>query len=224
MRRRTKAEPRPLPYTRERIEGGHPRLIGYARVSTRDQSLHSQQDELRAAGCSLIYSERVSSAAHRAGWAALAEQLRKGDVVVVYALDRIGRRLAEVVTTIDAIHSTGAYVRALRNAIDTRGPSGKTLIPMWAALAETERTLISERTKAGLAAAARRGRFPGRPSKIDESARQLIAVLVAEGHTAPAIARALRVGETTVRRAMQEISRADPRQLSIAALSRDAAE
>lgn len=222
MARRRKSEPRPLPFTRERIEGGHPRLIGYARVSTRDQSLSSQQDELRAAGCSVIYSERVSSAAHRAGWAALAEQLRKGDVVVVYALDRIGRRLSEVVTTIDAIHAQGAYVRALRNAIDTRGPAGKTMIPLWAALAETERTLISERTKAGLAAAARRGRFPGRPPRIDDAGRRVIAALSAEGHSAAAIARTLRVGETTVRRAMQELTRADPRQLSIDAISQAA--
>ena len=153
-------------YQRFRHRGGHSQIIGYARVSTRDQNLDAQLDELKGAGCSTVYAEKCSSVGHRPGWAALTGQMRKGDSIVVVRLDRIGRKLTEVVQTLDMLAGEGVFVRALAQKIDTRSPQGRLLVPIWCALAETERALIVERTLAGLEAARARGRSLGRPTVI----------------------------------------------------------
>jgi DNA invertase Pin-like site-specific DNA recombinase len=193
-----------------RLKAGHSQIIGYARVSTREQSLDSQIDELTRAGACRIYSETVSSVAHRTGWAALMGELRADDTVCVVRLDRIGRRLAEVVQACAAVSELGAYVRATAQGIDTRSAAGRAILPIWAALAETERTIMLERTLEGLAAARARGRIGGRPTVRSEAKDELIRHLRAEGHSLRAIGRSLQISEGTVRRAIADNDQKTP--------------
>lgn len=185
-----------------RHKGGDSGVIGYARVSTRDQSLDAQLSELARAGCCRVYAEHVSSVAHREGWAALLSEVRAGDTVCVVRLDRIGRRLVEVVQACATLTELGAFVRALAQGIDTRDASGRVILPIWAALAETERAILLERTHEGLRAAREKGRFGGRPSLRNPAKDALIAHLRSQGHSLRAIARETSVSEGTVRRSI----------------------
>jgi DNA invertase Pin-like site-specific DNA recombinase len=199
-----------------RIRGGHSQIVGYARVSTRDQSLASQMAALKAAGCCRIYSERVSAIGYREGWAAVMDTIRPGDTVAVVRLDRIGRRLNEVIGCCHEIAELGAYVRSIAQSIDTRSAAGKVILPIWAALAETERAILIERTNAGLEAARAAGRTFGRPPKRTPAKDKLIAHLRAQGFSFEAIAREVGVGATTVRRAVAAMElKPDPRQLRL---------
>lgn len=140
--------------------------IGYARVSTRDQNLNLQLDALRKAGCTdtYIYKEEISGATReRPQLQKLREQLREGDVVVVWKLDRLGRSLADLIHLVIEIQGKGAGLLSLNDNIDTTTPQGKLTFHIFAAMAEFERELIRERTNAGLASARARGRKGGRP-------------------------------------------------------------
>ncbi len=137
-------------------------LIGYARVSTDDQKLGLQRDALHAAGCEKTFEEKTSAA--RGPLPAREELLayaRKGDVVVVWKLDRLGRSLRDLVTIVNTLKERGVELRSLRESIDTTTPAGKLTFHLFAALSEFERDMIRERTKAGLAAARRRVRVRG---------------------------------------------------------------
>jgi DNA invertase Pin-like site-specific DNA recombinase len=198
------------------VKGGHSQVIGYARVSTREQTLDSQIDELTRASACRIYTETVSSVAHRTGWAALVADVRAGDTVCVVRLDRIGRRLAEVVQACNDLSELGAYVRAIAQGIDTRSASGRAILPIWAALAETERTIMLERTHEGLAAARARGRVGGRPTVRTSAKDALIKHLRSEGHSLRAVARELQISECTVRRAIADADKTpEKRQLRL---------
>jgi DNA invertase Pin-like site-specific DNA recombinase len=190
-------------YQIHRFREGHSQIIGYARVSTQEQKIESQLDELRAAGCSRVFAEKISSIGHRPGWAALMGEVRKGDVLTVVRLDRIGRKLSEVVGCCDALAAEGVYVRALAQQIDTRTREGRMLLPLWSALAETERSLIVERTIAGLEAARARGKNLGRPTVITPARIDLCETLRAQKHSLQAIAEATGLGEGTVRKILQ---------------------
>lgn len=190
-------------------------VVGYARVSRQDQNLDSQRDALFEAGVGRIFSERVSSVGVRSGWQALLASVRPGDVVVVTRLDRIGRRLGEVVTCVQALVEEGVHVRALHQGVDTSAPGGTIMLAVWAALAETERETLRERTREGMAAAAKRGRAAGRPVVMDAAKRDLVMHLRAQGHTTKAIARTVHAGESTVRRAIADAQRPEPRQLKL---------
>ena len=144
-------------------------LIGYARVSTDDQLLDMQVDALLKAGCDpdLLFKEKVSGTkTKRVELQAMLRALRKGDVMVVYKLDRLGRSTRELFNIMEFLESKGVEFRSLTESLDTTSAMGKMVFRMFAVFAEFERDLVSERTKAGLKAARARGRRGGRPPKL----------------------------------------------------------
>ena len=159
--------------------------IGYARVSTEDQNLDLQIDALNEANCDHIYKEKMSGKIKERP--ALEEALsfmRKGDTLVVWKLDRLGRSLRHLIEVINKLMDEGMYFMSLQEKIDTTSTSGKLIFHIFAALAEFEREIISERTKAGLKAARARGRFGGRPKKLNEEQTQMVKKMWKD-HTIP---------------------------------------
>jgi DNA invertase Pin-like site-specific DNA recombinase len=139
-------------------------LIGYARVSTVDQSLSLQEDALNKAGCERLFSDVASGAqAAREGLGEALQFLRAGDTLVVWKLDRLGRSLTHLLEVVNTLHARQIGFRSLQEAVDTTTSSGKLFFHIFGALAEFERDLIRERTQAGLDAARARGRRGGRP-------------------------------------------------------------
>lgn len=149
-----------------------PMFIGYARVSTEDQSLALQHDALRAAGCERIFDDKVSgSKTERPGLLNALDHLRKGDTLVVWRMDRIGRSLKDLIARAEELKEMGVGLKSLQEAIDTTSSGGQLIFHMFGALAEFERGLIRERTQAGLAAARARGRKGGRKKVLDRKQR-----------------------------------------------------
>jgi len=147
--------------------------IGYARVSTKEQNLHRQIDSLKAEGCEKIFSDKISGAKFdRPELNLLKAQLRSGDIVVIDKLDRLGRSLKDLISIVSEFESAGVSFISLQDNIDTTTASGKLIFHIFASLAEFERSLISERTKAGLTAARARGRLGGRPKGLSEEAKK----------------------------------------------------
>jgi len=209
------------PWTVWRNPHGVQTLIGYARVSTRDQNLDVQMLRLREEKCGRIYAEKVSGAnGPRPGWEALLAELRAGDTLLVLRIDRMGRRLNELVKSLDTVREAGAHVRSLEEGIDTSQRGGRFAFNVIASLAEKVRDDISENTRAGLAAAKLRGKVLGRPRKLEPARAAHCAQLRAQGFTLREIGRAMGIGKTTVQRALAMASalRGDPRQMSLAAL------
>jgi len=139
-------------------------LIGYARVSTQDQKPQLQLDALKGAGCERIFEEKASGAQRERP--ALKEALtflREGDTLVVWKLDRLARSLRQLIDTIEALEERGIGLRSLTESIDTTTSGGRLVFHIFGALAEFERSIIRERTVAGLASARARGRLGGRP-------------------------------------------------------------
>lgn len=148
--------------------------IGYARVSTLEQNLNLQIDALQKAGCEKIITDEVSgSVAERPGLKELRHSLRKGDTVVVWRLDRLGRSLKHLLEWVNDLQQEDIEFQSLQESIDTRTSTGKLIFHIFASLAEFERNLIGERTKAGLEAARVRGRQGGRPKKLNKDRRCL---------------------------------------------------
>jgi len=152
--------------------------IGYARVSTQDQNLALQQDALAAAECEKIFTDTMSGAkADRPGLADALGHLRRGDVLVVWKLDRLGRSLKQLIEVAQDLEKRGIGLRSLLEQIDTTTPGGKLVFHMFGALAEFERDLIRERTNAGLLSARARGRVGGRkPVLIGKKADAALAL------------------------------------------------
>ena len=155
-------------------------LIGYARVSTDDQSASLQLDALKEAGCERLYVDRASgSIRERPELARALADLRDGeDVLVVWRLDRVGRSLRHLVEIIGQLQERKVGFRSLRDPVDTTSASGRLVFHVFAALAEFERNLIQERTFAGLRAARARGRKGGRPSKLSPKEIKTIRALL----------------------------------------------
>jgi DNA invertase Pin-like site-specific DNA recombinase len=150
------------PQARKTAAAGH--LIGYARVSTEDQGTDPQTDELRAAGCASVREEHASGADRsRPVLARLLRDIAAGDTLVVVRLDRLARSVSHLLTVIEQLAAKGAYFRSLRDPIDTTTPQGMFSLQVLGAVAQLERALIAERTKAGLLAARKRGRVGGNP-------------------------------------------------------------
>jgi DNA invertase Pin-like site-specific DNA recombinase len=148
--------------------------IGYARVSTIEQNLDLQRDALKAAGCNKILEDTVSGAkAKRDGLERVRELLREGDVLVVWRLDRLGRTLKHLIERMAELEGQGIGFQSVTEAIDTTTPGGNLVFHIFAALAEFERNIIRERTRAGLEAARARGRKGGRKKKISDKQRTL---------------------------------------------------
>ncbi|RWJ45273.1 MAG: recombinase family protein [Mesorhizobium sp.] len=140
------------------------RLIGYARVSTDEQATEAQQIELRAAGCAQIVEEHGSGASRtRPVLAKLVREIGGGDTLVVVRLDRLARSVSHLLQVIEDLTAKGAHFRSLRDPIDTTTPQGMFSLQVLGAVAQLERALISERTKAGIRAAKAKGRLPGNP-------------------------------------------------------------
>jgi DNA invertase Pin-like site-specific DNA recombinase len=146
--------------------------IGYAWVSTQDQELGLQLDALEQAGCEKIYQEKISGAGKaRPQLMTLLDHLRAGDVVIVWKLDRLARSLKDLVSLVNQIQEKGASFHSINDQIDTTNAHGKFAFHLFAALAEFERDITRERTKAGLAAARTRGRVGGRPKGLSKKAQ-----------------------------------------------------
>ena len=155
-------------------------LIGYARVSTVDQNLALQRDALTEAGCQKIFTEQMSGAVtDRPALHDALEFARSGDTLIVWKLDRLARSMKQLIETVENLRVRGIGFRSLTEALDTTTAQGRLVFHMFGTLAEFERSLIRERTQAGLAAARRLGRTGGRPAKLTEddldAARALLA-------------------------------------------------
>jgi len=180
--------------------------VGYARVSTSDQSLGLQLDALQRVGCDQIFREGGVSgvATSRPALDAALSALKVGDVLVVWKLDRLGRSLAHLITLVSALGARGVGFMSLSEAIDTNCASGRLLFHVMGALAEFERALISERTRAGIAAARDRGTKIGRPKKFNwADVRAARAAFLAQRRDISALARTLGVSVSTLRRAFK---------------------
>jgi DNA invertase Pin-like site-specific DNA recombinase len=154
--------------------------IGYARVSTLDQNLALQQDALREGGCEKIFVEQMSGAVtDRPALREALEYARSGDTLIVWKLDRLARSMKQLIETIEMLRSRNIGFRSLTEAIDTTTAQGVLVFHMFSALAEFERALIRERTRAGLAAAKRVGRIGGRPPKMTEDDLDVAKTLLA---------------------------------------------
>ena len=155
--------------------------IGYARISTDEQNLDLQLDALKNAGCEKTLKDIASGAkTDRDGLADVLKQLRKGDTLIVWRLDRLGRSLKHLIEVITLLKGQGIYLRSLQENIDTASSGGKLIFHVFGALAEFERDIISERTKAGLAAARSRGRVGGRPRKMDDKMLEMAKMMLAD--------------------------------------------
>lgn len=148
-------------------------LIGYARVSTTDQDLAAQTDALQKAGCEQIFTDKASGGTDkRPGLDEMLSKLRRGDTVVVVRLDRLGRSTRHLVNLMEGFQEAGINFRSLSEGMDTSTPTGKMIFQVFAAVAEFERSLIRERTMAGLEAARARGKRGGRPKGLSKKAEQ----------------------------------------------------
>jgi DNA invertase Pin-like site-specific DNA recombinase len=151
-------------------------LVGYARVSTAEQTLALQEDALRAAGCGKIFTDTIGGAqAERPGLSAALAYLRPGDALAVWRLDRLGRSLQALIEALNGLEGQGIGFRSLTEQLDTTTSGGKLIFHVFGALAEFERELIRERTRASLAVARARGRQGGRPKKLATPTRVALA-------------------------------------------------
>ncbi|MEE2524500.1 recombinase family protein [Pseudarthrobacter sp. J47] len=175
-----------------------PNVIGYARVSTTDQDPQMQLDALSAAGSARIFTDTASGrAADRPQLREALAYLNPGDTLAVYRLDRLARSTADAVRLMGELNSRGIEFRSLTEAIDTRSPGGRMVYTVMAAVATLEAEIISERTKAGLAAARAQGRVGGRPTVMTDERRRLAKVMAGEGKNNTEIGKALGVSRTT---------------------------
>ncbi|WP_339471715.1 recombinase family protein [Pseudomonas sp. EL_65y_Pfl1_R83] len=176
--------------------------IGYARVSTDDQNLNLQRDALALAGCSLVYEETMSGkSADRPELMHCLKALRNGDILVVWRLDRLGRSLPDLVGIVSRLEQGGVGFESINEHIETTNAAGRLIFHVFAALAEFERNLIRERTRAGLAAARARGRKGGRkPALDDRQVREIRALLKDPEIRVMDIAQRYSVSRTTLYR------------------------
>jgi DNA invertase Pin-like site-specific DNA recombinase len=184
-------------------------LIGYARVSTVDQTLALQQDALTKAGCEKIFTDTASGGlAERPGLAEALTFARSGDTLVVWRLDRLGRSLRHLIDTVATLKERGIHFRSLQEQIDTATSGGKLVFHFFGALAEFERDLIRERTAAGLEAARARGKVGGRPRAEALNTPQKVQMAKAlyqdKRNSVAEISRTLRVSRTTFYRYIKE--------------------
>ena len=179
-------------------------LIGYARVSTAEQDTALQTDALRNAGCERVFEDTASGAkADRPGLADALAYLRDGDVLVVWRLDRLGRSLPHLIETVGKLEARGVGFRSLTENIDTTTPGGRLIFHVFGALGQFERDLIRERTKAGLTAAAARGRKGGRKPVVTADKLQRAWEHIANGLNVREAATRLKVSKTALYTALQ---------------------
>ena len=181
-------------------------LVGYARVSTQEQETHAQTDALQEAGVGFIFSEKRSggSMSKRPVLEEMLTKIGPGDTVVVYKLDRIARSLKDRLINIERIEAAGAEFRSLTEMIDTRSPAGRMIFQIVGAFAEFERALIRERTRVGMAAAAKRGVRMGRPTAMtDAEEAEAMRLWFTGKHTKSALARRYGTHISSIKRAIK---------------------
>jgi DNA invertase Pin-like site-specific DNA recombinase len=181
-------------------------LIGYARVSTHDQTLHLQQDALDKAGCSKIFTDTASGAqSDRAGLQEALNYVRPGDTLVVWRLDRLGRSLTHLITTITSLQERQIGFKSITENIDTTTSGGKLIFHIFGALAEFERDIIRERTQAGLLAARARGKKGGRPKVLKDKKVAIAQALYNDKNNSIAeICKTLNISRATLYRYIQK--------------------
>ena len=174
-------------------------LVGYARVSTQDQKPALQLDALKEAGCEKVFKEKASGAHRdRPQLAAAIDYMREGDTLVVWKLDRLARSMKQLIETVEGLEEQGIGFRSLTEAIDTTTSGGKLVFHIFGALAEFERSIIRERTRAGLDAAKARGRTGGRPKKMtDTDLKAAKAMLADDDFTVDEVAARMGVSPAT---------------------------
>jgi DNA invertase Pin-like site-specific DNA recombinase len=180
-----------------------PHLVGYARISKGDEQSNALQlKALKAAGCKRIFEETASGGRwDRPELHRMLDQLREGDVVAVWKLDRLSRSLKDLLLILERIDKTGVGFRSLTEHVDTTTPAGRMMMQMLGSFAEFERSIIRERTRAGLAAAKEDGRVGGRPRSLNDKQRREVADAVLSGRkTAADMARLFGVSPATISR------------------------
>src|ERR1035441_4848595 len=182
-------------------------LIGYARISTSEQDTKVQVSALESAGCELVFREKASGGRwERPELHKLLGQLRKGDVLVVWKLDRLSRSLRDVLTIMEQLQERKSGFRSLTEAVDTTTPAGRMMMQMVGSFAEFERAMLKQRTKAGIDAARKEGRMGARRPKLKPQQQKEIVKLVTTGKkTAADAARLFGVHPATVSRLLQRI-------------------
>ena len=183
-------------------------IIGYARVSTQDQNLDLQTDELTRLGCQKIYQEKVSSGKERPQLMKMIENLREGDSVMVWKLDRLARSLKELINLIEIFKVKKVNFTSIKDSIDTSTVQGRLLLNIFGSLAEFERDTIRERTKAGLSAAKARGRMGGKKKGLSPEAMkkaETAVMLYKQKKSAVEIDGIIGVGRATVYRYLEEM-------------------
>lgn len=179
--------------------------IGYARVSTEDQNPDLQLAALKKAGCKRIFADKATGAhVKRPELAKCLKTLAKDDTLVVWKLDRLGRSLRDLIGLLDDLKARGVAFRSLTEAIDTTTPTGRAMWQMVGILAELERSLIQERTKAGRAAAVARGVKMGRKPKLSPQQVAHARKLIGQGEHHDTVAQSLNVSRRTLYRALQD--------------------
>ena len=180
--------------------------VGYARVSTLDQSLDMQMDALKKENCKKIFQDHASGVkSNRDGLERALDFMRGGDTLVVWKLDRLGRSLKHLIDIISLLNEKGMYFKSLQESIDTSSSGGKLIFHVFGALAEFERDMISDRTLAGVAAAKERGRVSGRPRKLNENNRALaLSLMEDKSYSAKDVCKTLGISKTTLYRNLQE--------------------
>jgi DNA invertase Pin-like site-specific DNA recombinase len=179
-------------------------LVGYGRVSTVDQNHQMQDDALRAAGCEKLFLETISSGRKdRPQLAAALDYVRPGDTLVVWRLDRLARSLKQLIQTVEDLEHRGIALKSITEAIDTGTPGGRLVFHIFGSIAEFERAIIQERTKAGVAAAKARGRAGGRPAKLIGERAEHARNLLASGSSVSSVARSMGVSRASVHRALE---------------------
>ena len=200
-------------FMKDNLKASKGQLLGYARVSKGDDQTNTLQARaLRAAGCRRIFEEAASGGRwDRPELHRMLDQLREGDTVVVWKLDRLSRSLKDVLHIMERIAEAGAGFRSLTENIDTTTPAGRMMMQMVGSFAEFERAMIRERTSAGMAAARAEGRTGGRRKKLDAAKRHEIAESVITGRKSGAdMARLYNISQPTVSRIVAEHRMAQP--------------
>jgi DNA invertase Pin-like site-specific DNA recombinase len=179
-------------------------FIGYARVSTHEQTLNLQKDALEKAGCNKIFTDTASGAkTERIGLDEALHYVRRGDTLVVWRLDRLGRSLPHLIATMTSLEERGIGFKSLTENIDTTTSGGKLIFHIFGALAEFERNLIRERTQAGLTSARARGKKGGRPTVVTVQKRSIAKELYDTGHPIMDICRTLKISRASLYRALK---------------------
>lgn len=175
--------------------------IGYARISTKDQNIELQKEALEKAGCEKIYEDIISGAKHgRPGLDLALEVLRNNDILIVWKLDRLGRSVKQLVLLAGEFEKRGIHLHSITEGIDTSTPAGKFFFHMMASLAEMERSLIIERTRAGLETAKRLGKLSGRKPKMTPDKLKAAKKLLEGGIPSKEVAKTLEISIATLYR------------------------